>query len=279
MRRGGGTAPGLAVLLAFAACGRGADFELVSFDPPAAAGKLALNAPITLEFSDDVDPSSVSPASISIRIADGAAARGRFACSGRRIRFVPQGVTAPDLNDGGYGNGGWLTVELRAFPSRSGVRAADGRPLRVPARARFDVVPASAAGGLFLDPAAGVGPRLLAVAGRPAAARVEVAAGGGLVLGFSEPLAPASVGPHALRLLYDNPDRDPVDTVVMLLHNDEQGVVEVRPRGGFDAVGTRYLLLLGDPGVTDLVGNPYDSAARQELAVEVTAAAPGGERR
>ncbi len=272
---------GLALLLA--ACSGGEEeFRVVEAIPPASAEPLRLNEPLTFVFSRAVDPSSVTARSLVLRRSDGVPAEGRFAVEDARVTFLPRAVGARAPLDGGYGAAASVEAELEAFPSRLGVLSTHGEPLARPHRSRHAIVPAAtppAAGfpALFLDVARGIGPRLANRLKAPGDRFATVPPGGHIHLQFTEPLWPPSVNQETIRLLYDNPDRDPVDTVIELVQDQESAIVELWPRDGFQQ-GTRYLLGLGEPGVLDLAGTEFDAGGVGEVPIRVLeqgAAAPG----
>lgn len=265
----------LALLLVAPACPRvSEDLSLLEVLPDPRAGPLQLNAQLTLVFDAKVDPSSVTDAAVRLRLGDGRQARGTFSVRGNRVIFTPAAVLTPALDGGGYGGGGDLLLELPGFPSRTGVLSAAGRALAGTHRSRFRIVDPTVEApraALFQDPRPGAGPALVNQLKVPGAEFALVRPGGVIRLRFSEPLDPASVHSRRLRLLYDNPDRDPVDTEIRLLENRMEAVVELRPTDGFRLDDTLYILVLGDPGVTDLVGSGYDPAAIQEVRIRVSA--------
>ena len=63
---------------------------------------LFLNEELVFHFDSDLDPTSVTGASIEIHSEDGSPARGELRLEGDRVRFVPAAVLATDLSDGGY---------------------------------------------------------------------------------------------------------------------------------------------------------------------------------
>ena len=249
------------------------EFRVTEILPPPSAGPLLLNQTLTIVFSDTVDPSSVSRESISLRLAGGLEARGRLSVAGARVRFHPAPVSSVDLEDGGYLEGGELTLTLSGFPGRNGVLSGAGETLRSTAVFHLEVVTASAGppAALFLDPDGGAPPRLLNRLKPPGEEFARVRPGGRIRLVFSEPLLPGSVHSGTIQLLYDNPDRDPVESEILFDQGEARAVVELRPAGGFRQDGVRYLLVLSGAGVRDLVGNRYDSSSVQEARLRVDA--------
>lgn len=252
-----------ATALLAVACSRAADdFRLVEVIPAPGGAPLRLNEELTLVFSADVDPSSVSDASVAVLKGDGAPARGLLSVAGARVTFAPEPVRSAALDDGGFGPGGSARVSLMGFPARSAVRSARGTPLAGAYRADFRVTDPRAAGGpKFVDRDPGP-PRVLARGALdPGGGAASVRPGGWVQLTFSEPLLPGSVQAATIRLYYDNPDRTPVEAELFLDQSLRGARVYVRPRGGFER-GTHYLLDCGAPGVVDLAG--------EELAEDLT---------
>lgn len=118
--------------------GVAAPFELALVRPANAEG-LFLNEDLVFYFTDEVDRASVTRESVRIRTRAraGAAgsgtaerdARGTLQVDGRRIRFVPAPVLAPDLRDGGYLPGTEYQVTLAGFPHPDGLRSVRGAVL------------------------------------------------------------------------------------------------------------------------------------------------------
>ena len=256
------------------ACNRDSGgFQVIEILPSPSAEPLRLNQVLTIVFSEDVDPSSVSPGAIQIRLADGQPAQGRLETAGSRVRFHPAPVQDERLTDGGYREGGGLSLTLPGFPSRSGVFSGTGDPLQATSCYRLQAVSPSGGppSGFFVDVDGGAPPRLLNRLTRPGEGFGLVRPGGRIRLWFSEPLLPACVHSESIRLFYDNPDRDPVESQLTFEQGESDAVVELSPAGGFLQDGARYLLVLGGVGVRDLVGNGYDPTSVQEVRIRVDA--------
>lgn len=258
-------------ILGSSGCERDPDrFRLLEVIPAAASGALMLNKPLTLVFSENVDPSSVSSDALGLRLAAGRPGRGRVVVSGARVEFHPEPVKSVALDDGGYGRGGRVTLDLRGFPSRSGILSVRGEPLAGSVRIALPVVEVDgAATRLFLDLDGGASPRLLNRLKPVGEEFARVQPMGKLRLIFSEPLHPASVTAQTVRLLFDNPDRNPVKVALDFQQEEFRAVVDLRPEGGFLHDDARYLLVLGGEGVRDLAGHGYDPASLQELRIRV----------
>ncbi|MFH0946041.1 MAG: Ig-like domain-containing protein [Planctomycetota bacterium] len=252
-------------------CERGPDqFRILEVIPAATAGELRLNQPLTIVFSRNVDPSSVSSDALGLRLADGRRGRGRLLVSGARVEFHPGPVRSAGLADGGYGRGGGATLKLRGFPDRDGVLSADGEPLASTIRIDLRIVEVGEpADRLFLDLDGGASPRLLNRLKPVGEEFARVRPMGKVRLIFSEPLHPASVTSRTIRMLFDNPDRDPVDIALDFRQEESRAVVDLCPVDGFLQDGTRYLLVLGGEGVRDLAGHGYDPSSLQEVRIRV----------
>jgi hypothetical protein len=87
---------------------------------------LFLNEELVFHFDEDLDPTSVTGASVEIRAEDGRRARGELHLESDRVRFVPAAVLASDLSDGGYLPGTRYTVTLPGFPRPEGLRSSSG---------------------------------------------------------------------------------------------------------------------------------------------------------
>lgn len=255
----------LAVLLGvtslFMGCSRNAEpLSLVEVIPTSGSDDVRLNQPLILLFSEDLDPSSVHSDSIRLVFDGGQKAEGRFLTSGAQVTFVPAPVSLPTLDDGGYGGGGLMRLTLAAFPSRVGVLSSGGKALEASTEAVWTVLHPETGGvdsaRIFIDSIPGTGPRLLSELAS-STSEFHVAPGGRIKLEFSEPLSPASVVADPIGLYYDNPDRDPLVVKIDFKQGELTSVISLWPEGGFQQ-GTRYLLRLSDPGVTDLAGTPFD---------------------
>lgn len=96
---------------------------------PANTTGIYLNERLVLHFSDELDPTSVTSASVRIAAADGSRARGELRVQGRRLEFWPEPVRATDLSDGGYAPGTKYEVRIAGFPRPDGVKSRSGAPL------------------------------------------------------------------------------------------------------------------------------------------------------
>ncbi len=264
----------LSILVLIVGCSERDDFRVVEVIPTAEAGVLRRNEPVTILFNAEIDPSSVTPRSVRVLLDDGRPAEGRLEPDGARVVFVPDAVRDASLVDGGYRDAREVSVRIAGFPSRGGVLSAGGQPLATPFDQRYRVAPLGDGDARFLafvDVAPGPPYRI-----GPDSAAFVVGPDDALAIEFSEPLFPPSVTPETIRLSYDNPDHDPVPTVLELASEPTRARVLVRPVGGFQ-LGTDYVLQLATPGVRDLVGTPFDGGGRRtEFRVHV-AVEPSGD--
>lgn len=262
----------IALSVLFVSCSKHGDFRVVEVNP-SPDGVLRRNEPVTIRFSDDVNPSSVTANSVRVLLDGGRPAEGRFDADGAKVVFVPDAVGDASLGDGGYGNADEVSLRIAGFPSRLGVLSAAGEPLVMSFHRHFRVAPlgdGDARFQAFVDPVPGP-PRRVG----PDAAELVVSPNGALIVEFSEPLFPPSVNPATICLAYDNPDHDAVETELELQSEPRRSRVLVRPAGGFQA-GTHYVLQLATPGVRDLVGNPFDGGGRRtEFRVRVASESSG----
>jgi hypothetical protein len=107
------------------------------------ANGVFLNEPLTFFFSSELDRSSVTGESLSIRSQDNVPARGVLAVNGNSITFTPAPVLASDLSDGGYRPDTAYTVEIHGFPWVDGLRGTGGEPLRATYTYTFKTVSAA----------------------------------------------------------------------------------------------------------------------------------------
>lgn len=246
-----------ALLLAWVACSRTVDgFRLLTILPDPAQGALALNAPITLRFDREVDPSSVTASSIELR-CDGRAASGRFEIDGSRVTFLPHPVSTQEGTDGGYVPGGELRLVIEGFPGRAGVLDRAGRPLERSVRQSWRVADVSAPTA-FLDTVPGRAPSVTNLAALGSAEPRKVKPSGFVRIAFSEPVLPSTVSAAAIDLRFDNPDRSPVAAEIQFSQGETTSEILVRPVDGFQRE-TRYLLSLAGGVLTDPSGMVVES--------------------
>ncbi|MBL8725357.1 MAG: Ig-like domain-containing protein [Planctomycetes bacterium] len=179
-------------------------FRVVRVAPEdAAAAVLALNDSITVCFSADLAPTSVTEESCAVLDEAGLRVSGGLRVRGRHLTFSPRVPLAPDLSDGSFLPGHRYQMVLAGLPRPDGIRAVDGRRLScgvvldfttaAPGHPQHAVLRSPLPGMPFLpvDPA---GPQQLAV-DRPL-----------LQVRFTAPVAPWSVQTGAVQIRrYGNP--------------------------------------------------------------------------
>ncbi len=116
---------------------------------PGEGVELFLNEPLTLVFSEPLDPISVTRTSVTLRHPGGELVAGSWAVQGQTLRFTPAPVLSSDLGDGGFRSGGRMHCEVRGFPYVAGVRSMEGAPLVRTFRSQLQVTDGEQ--GLFLD--------------------------------------------------------------------------------------------------------------------------------
>ncbi|MHC4898955.1 MAG: Ig-like domain-containing domain [Planctomycetota bacterium] len=146
------TASALTLLLAlFGACssssGRGSKDTSAACDPSAqtkfcllscslgctrngcSVTDIAQNQPIVLDFSQDVDPTSVNAATISLKTASGQTPTGRFEVLDKRVVFVPDIKFIAGVTRFGFTAGETYFLTLPASSGSDTLRSASGVPL------------------------------------------------------------------------------------------------------------------------------------------------------
>ncbi len=274
-----GAAPFVVAACAFLFQGCGdepREFRVAEVTPGPANSTLHLNEPITLRFSEPVDPSSVTLDSVRVVGKDRRIASGRLIATGDHVTFVPKPVAAASLDDGGFAPGERVEVAVFAFPKRDGVLSTGGEPLRRPFKATFDVVGVEAAESsnfaAFVDTEPGEKPHLSNLDRlHDGAGDAVIHPDGSVILAFNKPLAPRTVDSNAIDLRYDNHDRTPVETETRLIQYEDRAEIRIRPTAGFQP-RTRYLLIVKSGRLRDLVGNLVEDVPPLALRAEETGA-------
>lgn len=114
--------------------------------------QVALNEPLVLHFSEELDARSVTHASARIVDPLGTRVEGRFEPVGNRLTFRPRLPRSSVLVDGSFRPGTWYTLELAGFPRPDGLRAESGAVLAASLRASFRTVALGGDAPLFVDP-------------------------------------------------------------------------------------------------------------------------------
>ncbi len=134
----GPLASALATLVVLAACSRSGDrpaFHVARTAPDVAPGTapLLLNDSVTVYFSADVMPVSVTPDSFVVIDERGDRVPGSLTMGTNWVAFHPTPPFAPDLADGSFRPGGVYRLLIAGSPRPDAVRARDGRRLDQPA--------------------------------------------------------------------------------------------------------------------------------------------------
>lgn len=240
--------------------------ELRQVHPSQAEG-LFLNEPVVLHFSEELDPTSVHPLSVSIRSESGRLARGSWEVVGRSLTFRPDPPLRADLMDGGYEPGRVHELTLAGFPRLDGLRGASGAYLARGVRWRFRTAGGrnqADTGLLFEDSSLGVAKPLVLLT-------TEIEPTGEIRLESGEPLDPRTVdGRHFALVARAKPDSAPVPLRARLLENHDKSAF---PRRGTALLvltpaqrlepGEIYTLELlpARPGLQDFGGNPLHTIA------------------
>jgi hypothetical protein len=211
----------LAVLAALSACsgsgnsttgsiGTGGAFIVLQTDP-AANGRLYLNDPVQVDFSNQVDLNSANLNTVSFQVFDqlgnvlSEQVAGDFAIArspgdastGRRLQFVPRFPTNNTFDNGGFRPGRTYLVQLVGGNRLNGtaLRDVSGRALAQPISVQFSTAEGSSPSQLFRNSAAG-GPARVGLEVSPNA---DATGGTGVVLNkLGQPQV-------EIRLLFDQP--------------------------------------------------------------------------
>ncbi len=187
---GGGAGPG----------GAGQGLVLMSFVQDGFDNS-ALNTVLRFEFSEDVDPSTVSAAAIQIRQGPsfGENVAGVFLIQGSTVLFEPRLPGHCDLSDGGLQPDTDYRVQIVGFPEEFAVRNTHGQPLRTTDTFSFHTRSESDP-DTFLDEVPAVAPTVLLSSPSNGAEAVAVAPGNQVVLTLSENVDPCTVTEANVRL-------------------------------------------------------------------------------
>jgi hypothetical protein len=198
------------LVAAVSACGPQAaptpPFAVARISPEPAAGPLLLNDALTVYFAAPVNPLSVTADSFTVVDDRGHRVPGTLRSGVDWVSFQPLPPVLPALDDGSFLPGASYELRIAGSPRPDAVRASDGRrlasPFVMPFRAaqRDEAPPGLAAP---LRPPANDLPFLL----RPVEGIPQVPADAPrLLLAFTQPLLPSSVGPSAFAVtLLDQP--------------------------------------------------------------------------
>ena len=195
----------LALLAAASACHRGPEWlEIERFEPGVrndSLPRLALNQPLTVYFTEPVDPLSVSSASFRIADADGRSVDGFLEIGTRSVRFRPRAPVTAALDDGSFRPGARFRLEVAGMPSSLALRSRAGRPLERSIAFPFEIARTPGElhlSSLFLPVGIGDEPFVLELAD-PAGLRLA-ADTKRLSFRLNMPPLPSSATPAAVRL-------------------------------------------------------------------------------
>ena len=275
---------GAAALAALPACGGGEpgprQLRLEGIRPQDGQG-LYLNEELVLTFDAPVDPASVTSSSLRIVGEDGHRARGSWHVQGRALRFVPEPVLRPALDDGGYRPGHEYRLIGAGFPRLDGLRGLDGAPLDRGFRWTFTTVEVGPDQVVVFDDASPGSAEPLLPDARQLDDRtgLRVREGEPILLTCMEPLDPSTLGGHPFELIeyevvtetvdgstisVQRPLPDAVGLSLALRRNDPQGSrgpepcceLELHPERPLRP-GTAYDLVQREPlRATDFHANP-----------------------
>ena len=133
----------LAVGALAASCGGGSsgapEMVLVSFNLPNIAG-VTLNTPLVYTFSDNVDPTSVTPDTIQV-VGTPSFTFESIVVDGNLVAELPFIPNFDSYSDSGMAPGKLYSVFLPIFPAVDTVRSTSGRPLVKAASFNFTTIP------------------------------------------------------------------------------------------------------------------------------------------
>jgi hypothetical protein len=220
---------------------------------------VALNQVIVFEFSEEVVGSSVSSATMQIRLSPQNAWQvpGVYNISGNIVEFFPRLPNEPDLSDSGLKPGQTYEIRLPGHPKPNTLTNADGDPLAKTYKVSFATAIASSP-NLYIDYNPDEPPQVISV--NPKADAVNVPQAIDIELTFNEPLDPATVTTSNVTLtLIERPPGNPIDPVrpipgqAVLDQSRESVVVRFLP--DFPLADNAKYELIVDRRVSDLVGN------------------------
>ncbi len=173
--------------------GAGQGLVLLSFSQDA-VDNAPLNSRLSFEFSEAIDPSTITNAAIQIREgpAFGQTIPGLFIANGSTVTWEPQLPGLCDLSDAALKADTQYRVQLIGFPAEFAVRNTRGQPLSVTQTFEFHTR-LETAPDRFLDQIPGSAPTVGTTAPLNGAEAVAVAAGNQVTLAMSENLDPCTV--------------------------------------------------------------------------------------
>jgi hypothetical protein len=179
--------------------GGGSGLVLVNF-LQASEDRIPLNQVLEFRFSGDLDPDTVSPASIQIRQgpAFGASVEGRYVVVGSRVFFEPRLPGTCDFSDSGLQPDSDYRVIVIGSPEEFAVRDVGGEPLERTVSFTFRTRVETDPLGLFEDQVPGVLPFVADHTPRdgahpPVDPEVNIGPSNRVTVDFSENVDPCSI--------------------------------------------------------------------------------------
>ncbi len=187
--------------------GDGQGLMLVSFIQ-GALDTVALNERLVFVFSEPLDASTITPASIQIREGPsfGRSIPGRYIVQGEQVIFEPALPTHCDLSDGGLQPATTYRVQVIGFPEQFTIRNTRGQPLSRTESFSFST---RVEEGGFLDEVPGEMPFVASVSPLNGSEAVRVGPENQVVIRLSENLDPCSISEDTVRFhIYEEGTRD-----------------------------------------------------------------------
>jgi len=219
---------GLVLASLFTGCARSEPparaIRLSSFRQAGQAG-VFLNETLVLHFDSELDRSSVTRSSVSIKSESGSEAHGKLEAQGSSILFTPDAPLLADFSDGGLLPGERYRVVVSGFPNPDGVRGRGGEPLVQTCVRTFETIGAnSPPGPRFADLSPDRAEPLQLEA-------VELSPFEPIRVRCGEPIDPSTLFAEDFLLQVSAVDVIPLRAD--LLSNDEEGaLIELRPVDG-----------------------------------------------
>ena len=220
-----------------------------------------LNEIIEFEFSDVLDPDTVRPDTIQIRLGPnwGKQVPGDYQVDGRFVYFYPRLPVLPDLSDGGLQPASDYRITLPGQPKVATVRSAGNDRLKKKFVESFRTAAAGDPNLFrdnFIDP---LPPQVLFV--NPPDGAGEVAADAEITITFNRrPLQPATVNTSNITLTMVErmgvPVNRPISGIPTLIQSHDSVVVVFDPT--FPLADDATYELHVDRRVADLVGNDIE---------------------
>ena len=228
---------------------------------------VALNKIITLEFSEEVVTSSVTPETVRIRMSPANAKQvaGTYYIDGNIVEFFPLLPVVADLSDAGLVPGATYEVHLPGGPGQTNTLTnGDGDPLAQTYRVNFATAVVGSP-NLFIDYDPDEQPHVIAVNPRDEAVGVVQSVVPEMT--FSEPLHPATVttGNISMTMTHRPPGNvlDPARPIQgHLIFTQNRESVVVKFVSDFPLADDATYTLVVNRRVSDLAGNdllPFES--------------------